>query len=230
MRRQFSGEEDLLRLTVEQRASSGSVRNWTTVCERRSKRNTHHATRRDTTVQDEPEVVVVRYGHRPGRDDRMTTHVGLTARALGADRVVLPDNAGDAVETARGVTDRFGGPFTVEQRSITPNVARSFDGHVVHLTMYGLPVQSELPAVRSAHADRPVMVVVGGEKVPFGFYEAADHNLAVTNQPHSEVASLAVFLDRLFEGRELDREWTDADRRVVPQANGKRVVDGDSES
>jgi len=56
-------------------------------------------------------------------------------------------------------------------------------------------------------------------------YEAADWNVAVTNQPHSEVASLAVFLDRLFEGRELDRDWADADRVVVPEAEGKRVED-----
>jgi tRNA (cytidine56-2'-O)-methyltransferase len=37
-------------------------------------------------------------------------------------------------------------------------------------------------------------------------------------------------LDRLFEGRELDREWHDADRRVVPQDTGKRVVDADAGS
>jgi tRNA (cytidine56-2'-O)-methyltransferase len=41
------------------------------------------------------------------------------------------------------------------------------------------------------------------------------------------VAALAVFLDRLFEGRELDRKWEDADRRVVPQATGKRVEEVD---
>ena len=45
----------------------------------------------------------------------------------------------------------------------------------------------------------------------------------MTNQPHSEVAGLAVFLDRLFEGRELDREWADAAHRVVPKETGKLV-------
>jgi len=62
-------------------------------------------------------------------------------------------------------------------------------------------------------------------------YEAADWNVGVTNQPHSEVAGLAVFLDRLFDGRELDREWADADQRVVPTETGKTVVpsDGDDE-
>jgi tRNA (cytidine56-2'-O)-methyltransferase len=74
-----------------------------------------------------------------------------------------------------------------------------------------------------------VLVVVGAEKVSFDVYEAADYNVGVTNQPHSEVAGLAVFLDRLFEGRELDREWEDADRRVVPMATGKKVVPTDSE-
>jgi tRNA (cytidine56-2'-O)-methyltransferase len=80
-----------------------------------------------------------------------------------------------------------------------------------------------MAAVREDHRSGPLLVVVGAEKVPWDVYEAADYNLAVTNQPHSEVASLAVFLDRLFEGRELDREWVDADREVVPQAAGKRV-------
>jgi tRNA (cytidine56-2'-O)-methyltransferase len=52
----------------------------------------------------------------------------------------------------------------------------------------------------------------------------------VTNQPHSEVAGLAVFLDRLFEGRELDREWEHAEKTVRPMATGKRVVDASDAS
>jgi tRNA (cytidine56-2'-O)-methyltransferase len=35
-------------------------------------------------MQDTPPVAVLRLGHRPGRDERTTTHVGLTALALGA--------------------------------------------------------------------------------------------------------------------------------------------------
>ncbi|OYR85651.1 tRNA (cytidine(56)-2'-O)-methyltransferase, partial [Halorubrum ezzemoulense] len=77
---------------------------------------------------------------------------------------------------------------------------------------------------------RDLLVVVGGEKVPWALYERADFNVGVTNQPHSEVAGLAVFLDRLFEGAELDREWENADRRVVPEATGKTVVDAEGES
>jgi tRNA (cytidine56-2'-O)-methyltransferase len=173
-------------------------------------------------MQGEPAVVVCRLGHRPGRDDRMTTHVGLTARALGADRVVLPTDASGSADTIRDITDRFGGPFEVEVGSPI-SVVRGWDGPVAHLTMYGEPVQDVVGEVRVSRETDPLLVVVGAEKVPFEVYDRADWNVGVTNQPHSEVAGLAVFLDRLFEGRELDREWADADRVVVPQETGKRV-------
>ncbi|MFB6142711.1 MAG: tRNA (cytidine(56)-2'-O)-methyltransferase [Halorientalis sp.] len=176
-------------------------------------------------MQDEPDVAVLRLGHRPGRDERMTTHVGLTARALGADRVLLAGDAASRADTVRDITDRFGGPFETETVDAGEAVVRNWEGTVVHLTMYGQPIQDHVADVRTRHREEPLLVVVGAEKVPFAVYEAADWNLAVTNQPHSEVASLAVFLDRLFEGRELDREWVDADRVVRPQATGKRVED-----
>ncbi|WP_247731665.1 tRNA (cytidine(56)-2'-O)-methyltransferase [Halovivax limisalsi] len=178
-----------------------------------------------------PEVAVCRLGHRPGRDDRMTTHVGLTARALGADRVVLPENATDAARTARDITDRFGGPFAVERTESPRGVVRNWDGRVVHLTMYGLAVQDVEDEVRTTLVDdrEPLLIVVGAEKVPFEIYEAADWNVGVTNQPHSEVAGLAVFLDRLFDGAELDRAWEGADRRVVPKSTGKEVVSVEDE-
>ncbi len=182
-------------------------------------------------MNDDREVVVLRYGHRPGRDDRMTTHVGLTARALGADRVILPDNASGSAKTIRDITDRFGGPFIVEIHGDQKAAVREFEGIVVHLTMYGERVETVVSSIREATRDPPrdLLVVVGGEKVPWELYERADYNIGVTNQPHSEVAGLAVFLDRLFEGAELDREWTGADRRVVPMATGKKVVDAANE-
>lgn len=174
-------------------------------------------------------VTILRCGHRPGRDDRMTTHVGLTARALGADRVVFPENAGEAVETVRNVTTRFGGPFAVERRGDQRRFARNWNGAVVHLTMYGEPIQDTLDEIRSQGRgeNAALLVIVGGGKVPFDFYETADWNVAVTNQPHSEVAALAVFLDRLFDGLELDREWENAEKRVVPRATGKQVIELD---
>jgi Uncharacterized protein conserved in archaea len=178
-------------------------------------------------MQGSQEVVVLRYGHRPGRDDRMTTHVGLTARALGADRVLFPDNATQAAETVADITDRFGGPFEIEQTDSQAAVVRNWEGPVVHLTMYGLPIQDVENEIRGAVDTDPLLVIVGGEKVPFELYEHADWNVGVTNQPHSEVAGLAVFFDRFFDGRELSQEWADAERTVIPKATGKKVVSPD---
>ena len=211
-------------------------------------------------MQGEPEVAVLRLGHRPGRDERMTTHVGLTARALGADRAILAGDASKSVDTVSDITDRFGGPFDVERTDSPKAVIRDWEGRVVHLTMYGERIQDveeDIRAVRAgtdvngertadgkrvADGERtananddgsdgdPILVVVGSQKVSFDVYEKADWNVGVTNQPHSEVAGLAVFLDRLFEGRELARDWEDADRRVLPEEMGKTVVPTDEEA
>ena len=150
--------------------------------------------------------------------------MGLTARALGADRAILAGDAAGRRDTIADITDRFGGDFAVETTDAPLGVIRDWDGTVVHLTMYGLPIQDEEEPIRERHrGGSPLLVVVGAEKVPFDVYEAADWNVGVTNQPHSEIAALAVFLDRLFGGAELDRSWPGAERAVVPQAEGKRV-------
>ena len=177
-------------------------------------------------MQGTPELAVLRLGHRPGRDERTTTHVGLTARALGADRVVLADEAAGRRASIDDITDRFGGPFEVGATHNPIEFLKQWEGAIVHLTMYGLSIQDVVGEVRETfESGTPLLAVVGGGKVPFDVYDEADWNLAVTNQPHSEIASLAVFLDRLFEGEELDREWEGAERVVVPKAVGKEVRD-----
>ena len=176
-------------------------------------------------MNERADVTVLRLGHRPGRDERITTHVGLTARALGADRVLLAGAAASRADTVVDITDRFGGPFAVETTEEPKRHIREFAGTVVHLTMYGEPIQDVESEIRAAHDREALLVVVGAEKVSFEVYERADYNVGVTNQPHSEIASLAVFLDRLYGGTELDREWEDPDQVVVPMATGKKVVD-----
>jgi tRNA (cytidine56-2'-O)-methyltransferase len=62
--------------------------------------------------------------------------------------------------------------------------------------------------------------------VPSEFFSetVSDLNVAIGNQPHSECASLAVFLDRLFEGKELTRRFENARFKILPQARGKKIV------
>ncbi len=170
-------------------------------------------------------VTVLRIGHRPERDQRVTTHVGLTARAFGAEGMLLAAQDKGVVASIRDVADRFGGSFTVEDKVSWRACIRDWKengGTVVHLTMYGLPLPEVIPQVRAA--DR-LLVVVGAEKVPGEVFGLADFNVSVTSQPHSEIAGLAVFLDRLFDGREFDLPFPGGRVRIVPTASGKRMED-----
>ncbi|MBM4236901.1 MAG: tRNA (cytidine(56)-2'-O)-methyltransferase [Euryarchaeota archaeon] len=170
------------------------------------------------------EIWVLRLGHRPARDKRVTTHVALAARALGAKGILVTTKDPELERTVRGVVGRFGGDFEI--RTGIPkwkDFIRSFEGEVVHLTMYGVHVDDALSRILS---DK-VLVVVGAEKVPPEVYHLATYNVAVGNQPHSEVAALAVFMDRLTNGEGLRKEFRGR-VRILPCERGKRVVD-DSE-
>jgi len=166
-------------------------------------------------------ITVLRLGHRPARDKRVTTHVALTARAFGAQKVLVDARDPPLEKTVRDVVRRFGGPFEIETGVPWRRVLREFPGTKVHLTMYGLRLEETLPEVPRDD----LLVIVGAEKVPAEVYRLADLNVAVGNQPHSEVAALAVFLDRLLAGGGLRREF-DGRLRIRPSAHGKDVVDG----
>ena len=173
------------------------------------------------------ELVVVRLGHRPGRDDRITTHVGLTARALGADRFVLVGTHTDPLDQIDDVTARFGGSFSTETADSFQQFRNDWGGHIIHLTMYGLPVQEEIESITTEVGHGPVAVVVGAEKVPFSVYESADWNIAITNQPHSEVASVAICLRELLGPASLTVPFHGGTHQVRPRALGKEVDTGD---
>jgi tRNA (cytidine56-2'-O)-methyltransferase len=167
---------------------------------------------------------VLRLGHRPERDKRITTHVALTARALGASRVRIAESDPSVVKSVRSVAERFGGAFTVEDSAGWKGPLKAWKeagGQVVHLTMYGLPLAESVPGILAD--GRPVLIVVGAEKVPGDLYDLADHNVAVGSQPHSEVAALALLMDRLREGAWESDAFEGGQLRVVPTAHGKRI-------
>lgn len=169
-------------------------------------------------------IEVLRIGHRPERDKRITTHVCLTARALGAAAVRIAEDDPGVVASVAGVAARFGGSFAVSGGAGWKGPVKEWKargGQVVHLTMYGLPLAAAAPDVLADGRD--VLVVVGAEKVPAEIYQLADHNVAVGSQPHSEVAALALLLDRLRGGAWEWDAFPGAALRVVPTAHGKRV-------
>ena len=180
------------------------------------------ASRRKPSSRAAPEVSVLRVGHRVARDPRLTTHLALTARAFGATRMLLHPPDPDLAARVAAVTHRWGGTFEVLPAEEWRSTVRHFDGTVVHLTMYGLPLERVLPRLARA---RRILLVVGGAKVPPDLYRISEYNVAVGHQPHSEVAALAVVLERLL-GVPGPRAIPGAPQRVIPRARGKRVVGG----
>ncbi len=171
------------------------------------------------------EVSVLRISHRAKRDHRVTTHCALVSRAFGAREFVFSgDRDSSIILSVNDVVKRWGGPFDISfVTSWRQWLSRNKRGKViVHLTMYGEELVKAVPKIRSAGKD--VILIVGGEKVPRDVYELADFNVSVTLQPHSEVASIAVFLDHLFDGKELTKKFVKPSIKVIPQVKGKKVV------
>jgi tRNA (cytidine56-2'-O)-methyltransferase len=168
-------------------------------------------------------AAVLRIGHRPERDQRVTTHVGLTARALGAEGMYLAADDKGVVQSIADVVDNWGGVFYCQDKVKWRRCILDWKkegGSVVHLTMYGLNLPDVIGKIRG---EDKVLVVVGAEKVPGEIFGLADYNVAVTSQPHSEIASLAVFLDNLFCGKEFKNEFSGAKIRIIPSRAGKKT-------
>jgi len=177
-------------------------------------------------------VVVLRLGHRRERDTRITTHCGLVARAFGASEIILSGEEDNAVmEKLKDVVERWGGPFEISYVKNWKDFIKEWKerrGIVVHLTMYGIPIQKAINEIKEKFKDSDLLVIIGAEKVPKEAYFLADFNVSITNQPHSEVAALAIFLDRLFQGKELEREFENWKVKIIPQKRGKVLVKRDS--
>jgi len=172
------------------------------------------------------DVYVLRLGHRPGRDRRVTTHVALVARAFGAKGIYIADAVDESVKKSiEKVVQRWGGTYFALLMGVDPlRIVREFKenrGCIVHLTMYGLLVDDVIEVIKKNC--RKLLIIVGAEKVERIYYELADYNIAIGNQPHSEVSALALFLDRLWSGVELKLCFKDAKHYIVPSTRGKVV-------
>ena len=110
----------------------------------------------------------------------------------------------------------WGGPFSIKYEKNYRKIIKKYKT-VIHLTMYGMPLKKE---IRKIKKKRNILEIIGGEKVPAEIYYLADYNIAVTNQPHSEVAALAMFLHK-YSGKE--KKFRKAKLRIVPQKQGKLV-------
>ncbi|MEW6062881.1 MAG: tRNA (cytidine(56)-2'-O)-methyltransferase [Nanoarchaeota archaeon] len=166
-------------------------------------------------------INILRLNHRIERDKRLTMHVALAARAFGAHKLYYSGQRDKAFEdSVRNVVKNFGGNFEIEftENPIKLIESKKKDGFkIVHLTAYGVELSSKIDELRN----KDVLAIVGGEKVAPEFYKLSDCNISVTNQPHSEVSALAIFLYEYFNRKKA--EFNKAKKVIVPSERGKVV-------
>jgi tRNA (cytidine56-2'-O)-methyltransferase len=168
-------------------------------------------------------IEVVRIGQRVVRDDRVTTHVALVSRAFGAEKIFMTEVNPEIKETLEKINKTWGGNFKVEfidkwKSIIKKKKEENF--RIVHLSMYGESINDVQEKISG---EENLLVVVGAEKVPREIYDLADYNVGVGSQPHSEISALAILLDRIQKGKQFEKAFPDAKRKIIPTKTGKNV-------
>jgi len=168
-------------------------------------------------------IEVVRIGQRVVRDDRVTTHVALVSRAFGAEKIFMTEVNPEIKDTLEKINKTWGGNFIVEFiEKWKPVIKKKKEENfkIVHLSMYGESINEVQEKISE---EENLLVVVGAEKVPREIYDLADYNVGVGSQPHSEISALAILLDRIQKGKQFEKAFPDAKRKIIPTKTGKNV-------
>lgn len=168
-------------------------------------------------------IEVLRIGQRLVRDDRVTTHVALVARAFGASRIYMNEVNPEIKDTLEKINKTWGGGFEISFIENWKQVIKEKkeSSKIVHLTMYGENIND---VESNLNEEDDFLIVVGAEKVPREIYDLADYNVAIGGQPHSEISALAVLLDRILKGKQFKTSFENAQRKIIPTKQGKNVV------
>ena len=150
----------------------------------------------------------------------------------GSQRVVVRGNV-----ILRNNTYRFNGPKRYEHAGIKFHYVRDGlieDNYVADNPLSeGIWLDNQFPGTR---VTRNVVVNNGARGI---FLEMSDykfdavlvdHNISVGNQPHSEVAALALFMNILMGGVADSDNFPDARLEVKPHPSGKVVIDNQEDS
>ncbi len=170
------------------------------------------------------EIWILRLGHRLHRDERLSTHCGLVARAFGANGIIYSGDKDDSLlDSVKKVVNNWGGSFEVVYEKNWKKTVSEWGnkGKIILLTMYGVNLPNAINKIRK---EKNLLIVVGSEKMPPEIYSMIDFQIAVTNQPHSEVAALAVFLDYYNKGNQFRRDFNDSKIKIIPSEKGKKTI------
>ncbi len=169
-------------------------------------------------------IEILRIGQRLVRDDRVTTHVALVARAFGASKIYMNEVNPEIKDTLDKVNKTWGGDFEISFIDDWKELVKrrkNDSARIVHLTMYGENINDVESRLEK---EQDLLIVIGAEKVPREMFDLADYNVAIGSQPHSEISALAVLLDRILKGKKFSTSFDEAQRKIIPTKQGKNVV------
>lgn len=175
-------------------------------------------------------VTILRIGHRYNRDKRITSHLALVARALGVRKMIIAGEKDLKLkDSINKVSDSWGGGFNLEfvpYDEWKPIIEKwKIKGmKIIHLTMYGENLSTFEKSdtfVELRKQPNNIAIILGGEKVPGKVFQYANWNVSITNQPHSEVGSLAIFLDH-FIVNALKTSFSNPKKQIIPSLEGKK--------
>jgi len=169
-------------------------------------------------------IEILRIGQRLVRDDRVTTHVALVARAFGASKIYMNEVNPEIKDTLDKVNKTWGGDFEIsfiDDWNELVKRRKNDSARIVHLTMYGEDINDVESRLEK---EQDLLIVIGAEKVPRKIFDLADYNVAIGSQPHSEISALAVLLDRILKGKKFLTSFNEAQRKIIPTKQGKNVV------
>ncbi|MEM0116940.1 MAG: tRNA (cytidine(56)-2'-O)-methyltransferase [Conexivisphaerales archaeon] len=152
----------------------------------------------------------------------------LVARAFGCDGMYYSGDEDDKLKiTLEKICTNWGGNFFLEYVRDPMDIVtrwKTNHGRIIHLTMYGENIVRLEDKIRRLYQKYNLMVIVGSSKVPSIYYKIADINVAIGHQPHSEIAALAILLDRIHLGNELKIEFQNAKLRIIEQKHSKKIA------
>ncbi|MDE1832845.1 MAG: tRNA (cytidine(56)-2'-O)-methyltransferase [Candidatus Micrarchaeota archaeon] len=155
-------------------------------------------------------------------DYRVRLNMCLTARAFGAAKIVfIGRRDGRISKYIARLNSKWGGMFKVDFSSNAGNTIRSFSKYKkIYLTMFGTPLKQVEYMLKTY---KNILLIVTARDWEGQLAKLTDFNVSITNQPHAQVASIAIFLHEFFNGRELAIQFQNAKYKAIPKPKGAQI-------
>ena len=174
-------------------------------------------------------VELLRLGHRKERDKRLTTHIFLSCRILGINKIYYAGDKDEKIEkNINKVEEKWGKCLDIRhiRNPLKFIEKKKKEGYaIIHLTMYGIPYEEKINEIRKL---KNILIIIGSEKVPSEIYQLSDYNIAIGNQPHSELTALVILSYEINKNKLKECNGKSL-YRIIPQEKGKKVVRNDKQ-